>query len=195
LFRNYGLDNKKIKRKFFLLQVCVIIYMDMSTSCVVCGTKSQDYAIECYCCGNYYCSDKCKVQDHQKKLFHRHTWMDYRKIFEGIMSIDPNIRFVTIFDINGKIRYSDHRQGTENLLTPEESKRSLELALNAWKIRGELAPKIGKGKYVLAEYENIKRITMPLGDNHLIYVTTEVDADHSTIISGIKDIARQNQNF
>ena len=70
---------------------------------MVCGTKSQDYAIECYCCGNYYCSDKCKVQDHQKKLFHRHTWMDYRKIFEGIMSIDPNIRFVTIFDINGKI--------------------------------------------------------------------------------------------
>ena len=39
----------------------------MSTSCVVCGTKSQDYTIECYCCGNYYCSDKCKVQDHQKK--------------------------------------------------------------------------------------------------------------------------------
>jgi hypothetical protein len=195
LFRNYGLNHKEIKRIFFLLQLCVIIYMDMSTSCVVCGTKSQDYAIECYCCGNYYCSDKCKVQDHQKKLFHRHTWMDYRKIFEGIMSIDPNIRFVTIFDINGKIKYSDHRQGTENLLTPEESKKSLKLALNAWKIRGELAPKIGKGKYVLAEYENIKRITMPLGDNHLIYVTTEVDADHSTIISGIKDIARQNQNF
>jgi hypothetical protein len=169
--------------------------MDMSASCVVCGTKSQDYSIECYCCGNYYCSDKCKVQDHQEKLFHRHTWMDYRKIFEDIMSIDPNIRFVTIFDINGKIRYSDHRQGTENLLTPEESKKSLELALNAWKIRGELAPKIGRGKYVLAEYENIKRITMPLGDCHLIYVTTKVDADHSTIISGIKDIARQKQNF
>jgi hypothetical protein len=169
--------------------------MDMSTSCVVCGTKSQDYTIECYCCGNYYCSDKCKVQDHQEKLFHRHTWTDYRKIFEGIMSIDPNIRFVTIFDINGKIRYSDHRQGTENLLTSEESKKSLELALNAWKIRGELAPKIGRGKYVLAEYENIKRITMPLGDCHLIYVTTKVDADHSTIISGIKDIARQKQNF
>lgn len=42
--------------------------MDMSTSCVVCGTKSQDYTIECYCCGNYYCSDKCKVQDHQKSF-------------------------------------------------------------------------------------------------------------------------------
>ncbi|HKG88542.1 MAG TPA: hypothetical protein VKA95_09465, partial [Nitrososphaeraceae archaeon] len=92
------------------------------------------------------------------------------------MNIDPSIRFVTIFDVNGKIRYSDHRQGIQNLLTPEESKKSLKLALDAWKIRGELAPKIGKGKYVLAEYENIKRITMPFGDSHLLYVTTNVEA-------------------
>jgi hypothetical protein len=26
---------------------------------------------------------------------------------------------------------------------------------------------------------------MPLGDKHLLYVTTEVDADHSNIIRGI----------
>jgi hypothetical protein len=121
--------------------------------------------------------------------------MDYRKIYEDIMNIDENIRFVIIFDVNGKIRYSDHRQGVENLLTPEESKKSLKLALDAWKIRGELAPKIGKGKYVLAEYENIKRITMPLGDSHLLYVTTTVGANHSKIINGIKDITRQKHDY
>jgi hypothetical protein len=169
--------------------------MDMSTSCVVCGTKSQDYTVECYCCGNFYCSDKCKVQDHQKKIFHHHAWMDYRKIYEDILTIDENIRFVTIFDVNGKIRYSDHRQGIENLLTQEESKKSLKLALDGWRIRSELAPKIGKGKYVLAEYENIKRITMPLGNSHLLYVTTNVKADHSKIISGITNIARQKQDY
>jgi hypothetical protein len=121
--------------------------------------------------------------------------MDYRKTYEDIMNIDENIRFVTIFDINGKIRYSDHRQGIEILLTPEESKKSLKLALDGWKTRSELAPKIGKGKYVLAEYENIKRITMPLGDSHLLYVTTNVEANHSKIISGIRDIARQKQDY
>lgn len=167
----------------------------MSTSCVVCGTKSQDYAIECYCCGNFYCSDKCKVQDHLKKIFHHHTWMDYRNIYTDIMNIDPSIRFVTIFDVNGKIRYSDHREGIQNLLTPEESKKSLKLALDAWKTRGELAPKIGKGKYVLAEYENIKRITMPFGDSHLLYVTTSVEAHHSKIISGIANIAKQKEHY
>ena len=81
--------------------------------------------------------------------------------------------------------HSEHREGVKNLLTPEESKRSLELAVNAWKTRSELTPKIGKGKYVLAEYERIKRITMPLGEKHLLYVTTETDADHSVITNSV----------
>jgi hypothetical protein len=57
--------------------------------------------------------------------------------------------------------------------------------MSAWKTRGELASKIGKGKYVLAEYEKLKRITMPLDDNHLLYITTEANADHTKIIECI----------
>lgn len=109
--------------------------------------------------------------------------MEYKRIYEDIMNTDPKIRLVTICDSNGKIMHSDHRQGVQNLLTPEESKKSLELAVNSWKTRSTLAPKIGKGKYVLAEYEKIKRITMPLGDEqHLLYITTEPEADHLRII-------------
>jgi hypothetical protein len=114
--------------------------------------------------------------------------MEYKRIYEEIMNLDPKIRMITISDLNGKIMHSDHRQGVTNLLTPDESKRSLELAINAWKTRSEIASKIGKGKYVLAEYEKIKRITMPLNDNHLLYVTTEVEADHSKIIDDIKGL-------
>jgi hypothetical protein len=114
--------------------------------------------------------------------------MDYRKLQVDIMNIDPKIRLVTICDINGKVMFSDHRQGVKNLLSTEESKESLELAANSWKIRSKLAPKIGKGKYVLAEYEKIKRITMPLGDNHLLYITAEPEADHSNIINRIHSL-------
>ena len=114
--------------------------------------------------------------------------MDYQELQVDIMNIDPKIRLVTICDINGKVMFSDHRQGVKNLLSPEESRESLELAANSWKIRSKLAPKIGKGKYVLAEYEKIKRITMPLGDNHLLYVTTEPEADHSNIINRIHSL-------
>jgi hypothetical protein len=119
--------------------------------------------------------------------------MDYRKLYQDIMNLDPKIRLVTICDIGGRVMYSEHREGVTNLLTPEESKKSLELAVNAWKTRSELATKIGKGKYVLAEYEKIKRITMPLGqdnddENHLLYITTEPEADHTNIIRGIGEL-------
>ena len=53
------------------------------------------------------------------------------------------------------------------------------MAVNAWKTRSQLANKIGKGKYVLAEYEKIKRITMLFDENHILYITTEVSAGHN----------------
>jgi hypothetical protein len=114
--------------------------------------------------------------------------MDYKKIYDDIMNFDPKIRLVTICDSGGKIMHSGHRQGVTNLLTPEESKKSLDLAINAWKTRTKLAPKIGKGKYVLAEYEKIKRITMPLED-HILYITTEVEADDRGIIDKVRRLS------
>ena len=115
--------------------------------------------------------------------------MDYKKIYDDIMNSDPKIRLVTICALDGKIMHSGHRQGVTNLLTPEESKKSLDLAIKAWKTRSELAPKIGKGKYVLAEYEKLKRITMPIGDDHILYITTEVEADDRGIIDRVRRLS------
>ena len=108
--------------------------------------------------------------------------------YVDIINIDPKIRLVTICDTDGNIMYSRHRQGVKNLLTSEESKKSLEFAMNSWKARSELWHKIGKGKYVLAEYEKIKRITMPFGDSLLLYVTAEVEANHSKILGRIRKL-------
>lgn len=105
------------------------------------------------------------------------------------MKLDPNVRMVTICDSSGKIMFSDHKPGVSNLLSPEESKKSLQMAINAWKSRNELATKIGKGKYVLAEYEKIKRITLPLGGDHMLYITTEPQTDHVKILEGISKIS------
>ena len=74
--------------------------------------------------------------------------IDYGRIYKDITSLDPKIRLVTICDHNGITMYSNHREGVKNLLSPEESKKSLVLAINAWKIRNELASKIGKEIYL-----------------------------------------------
>jgi uncharacterized membrane-anchored protein YitT (DUF2179 family) len=120
--------------------------------------------------------------------------MDYKNKGKDILYLDPNIRFVTIFDItDGMILFSEHKSGVTNLLTAEQSKHSIQFSVSAWKIRGSLEPKIGKGKYVLAEYEKIKRITMPLDEKHLVYITTEIGCDAFSLIEKIKNIIGYNK--
>ncbi len=115
--------------------------------------------------------------------------MNYNEIGKNIMAMDPNVRFVTIFDTKQeKPVFSEHKSGVTNLLSKDESKESLQLALNAWKIRSKLAPKIGKGKFVLAEYEKIKRITLPLDESHLLYITTESGCDALSLIDKVKKL-------
>jgi hypothetical protein len=118
--------------------------MDMSASCVTCGKKSQDYDIECSCCGNYYCSDRCRLLGHSKQFVH-HQWTDYKHIYGEVMSFDPKVRVVTICDLNGEMMYSGHREGVKNLLTSKESKESLELAVKGWKTQRRTCAKDWKG--------------------------------------------------
>jgi hypothetical protein len=108
--------------------------------------------------------------------------MDSNALYDQIMNIDPQIRFATIANINGKIEYTGHREGVTNVLSSDESKKSLQRAIDSWNARSDLSDKIGEGKYVLAEYAKIKRITIPMGKEHLIYLTTDVNADHTKII-------------
>ena len=98
--------------------------------------------------------------------------MDSKALYDKIMDIDPQIRFATIANKDGKIEQTGHREGVTNVLTPDESKKSLQQAINSWNARNDLSDKIGEGKYVLAEYDKVKRITIPMGKEHLIYLTT-----------------------
>jgi hypothetical protein len=43
----------------------------------------------------------------------------------------------------------------------------------------------------MTEYEKLKRITIPIDDDHLLVVTTEVDADHGNIISNALELIKE----
>jgi hypothetical protein len=73
---------------------------------------------------------------------------------------------------------------------PEETKKSNLQALARWGLRNSLASRVGKGRYAMAEYEKIKRITFPLENDHLLLVTTEVDGDHNNIIDKVLKLLR-----
>jgi hypothetical protein len=117
--------------------------------------------------------------------------MDYDNLCKEILDLDVNIRFAGVCDDTGQIRYGGQRQGVNNLLSSEETKRSNLQALARWSLRNSLAPKIGNGRYAMAEYEKIKRITFPLENFHLLLITTEVQADHGKIIDKVLDMIKR----
>jgi hypothetical protein len=116
--------------------------------------------------------------------------MDHDKLCKDILNLAPDIRFAGICDDTGEIKYGGQREGVTNLLSSDETKRSNLQALARWGLRNSLAPKIGSGRYAMAEYEKIKRITFPLENHHLLLITTEVNADHNKIIGSVLQLLR-----
>jgi len=100
---------------------------------------------------------------------------DEGKLVSMMMEANENIRFAAICDNEGKILWNSHRNNVNNILTLEETKASLKRALDSWKGRDELSEKIGKGKFAIVGYEKIKRITVPLKNNHMLFLSVEGD--------------------
>ena len=96
-------------------------------------------------------------------------------VLDRIMDSDVNIRHSIVTDLDGNIEVLKHREGVTNYLSPEETAASLKRAANSWKARKQLSPKIGKGLYASAAFEKITRVTFPMGENHLIFVSLGSD--------------------
>ena len=112
--------------------------------------------------------------------------MEVQQAAERLMSLSPSIRVVTICDLNGKVLFTERSRRVKLLLSKQESKMSLESAARAWKVRKKLERKLGACKYVVAEYGNVKRITMPAGRNHLFFITTTSSYDHKKVVNKVR---------
>jgi len=102
--------------------------------------------------------------------------MNFENLLRRIMDSDVNIRHSIVTDIDGNILAVNHRDGVANYLSEEETEASLKRAASAWKGRKALSPKIGPGTYAMAAFQKITRITFPLGDNNLIFVSMGSDS-------------------
>ena len=103
------------------------------------------------------------------------------------MELDQSIRFSIIADMYGNIVNSRHRKGQENFLSEEETRESLQYSVEAWRIRHKNSNKIGKGRYALVEYEKIRRITIPIGEDRILLLTIDNVGNHFEVLKKILD--------
>ena len=112
--------------------------------------------------------------------------MDIQKAVEKILKVSPSVRVVSVIDLNGKVVFSERAKKVKILVSKKQSLASLKAAAKDWKQRKKLVKTLGTCKYVVAEYDTVKRIIMPAGRNHILYVTTTASLDHMKVVRKVR---------
>lgn len=95
----------------------------------------------------------------------------YEKLLNMLMDFNESIRFAAVCNFNGEILWHSQRRGIKNLIPLADTKKTLLRAVNAWQERSKITDVVGRGLYVIAAYEKIKRITIPLDKGNLLFIS------------------------
>jgi len=126
-------------------------------------------------------------------LWEIYTHMEkHEKLLDMLMDFNPLVRFTAVCSNDGGIEWSSQRDNVTNIIPLEETKASIKKAAESWKARKSLSENgTGRGMYTITAYEKIKRITIPLDDDHILFISTDNtpkgDNDYGRLV-GMGDI-------
>ena len=95
----------------------------------------------------------------------------YEKLLNMIMDFNEFVRFAAVSNQNGEILWHSQREGLKNIVPLEETKQTIRRAMDAWKENSSIKDHVGDGLYTIASYEKIKRITVPLDSQNVLFLT------------------------
>ena len=117
----------------------------------------------------------------------------YDELYESMFTIDPKVRFVAILNLQGKLVHKGHRRDIQNYLNSLDQMTSVQHALESWHLRSQYVEQIGLTKYAMTIYEKIRRYTVPIGQTHLLYITTEPEISHEGLIQNVLNLVEQHK--
>jgi len=110
---------------------------------------------------------------------------DYKELLEVLMISNKNVRFSAICTLKGEMLFQKRRGDIKSLFTLDETKSQLEKTIDSWKSRGDIKDKIGKPLYSITSYEKIKRITIPIDEEYLLFISMDNNDKESEKFSKI----------
>lgn len=120
--------------------------------------------------------------------------MDYENFCSQILDANPKIRFAAVYDSWAKCVAGGLRKGLQNQLSERDENELVNLSIINWKARKGMSKTLGKTIYTLAEHDNVKRFSFYLGEDHLLLLSTEKDADTNVVVDEIIKLYYKNQN-
>jgi len=98
---------------------------------------------------------------------------DYSGFLEVLMMSNKKVRFSAICNLKGELLFQKRREDIRELFSLEETQKQLGGTIDSWKSRSEIKEKIGKPLYSITSYEKIKRMTIPIDDEHLLFISMD----------------------
>lgn len=118
--------------------------------------------------------------------------MDYEKLCDRVLKIDPCIRFTGVLDSKGDLVIEKNRDDAK-LLNSDEAKMSIHYTFERWTRLQNLSYRFGKEKSSITEYEKVTLISLHLNEN-LFLLSTDPGVDYMNIISKTNSIITEFQN-
>jgi hypothetical protein len=118
--------------------------------------------------------------------------LNQEKFLDSIMKVSKHLRYVKIYDLKGNNLYNRKMEGVVDLLTAEQNKIAINHTIESWNFRNTLAEKIGKPRYTMQVFENLRRVLFPFGKNMILIVTFDNASGQQNVIERIQKILSGN---
>ena len=97
----------------------------------------------------------------------------HEKLLNMLMDFNKDVRFAAVCDTDGQILWHSQRDDVKNLIPLAETKNTVKRAAISWESRNGLESQTGRGMYAIASYAKIKRITIPLDEDNLLFISLD----------------------
>ncbi len=118
--------------------------------------------------------------------------MDFDRLSTDVLQIDSTIRYAAIQNHDGEKICGGFRENVSPILSDEELKMMHYYASQRWHSRKNIEHKLGNTKYAMAEYDQLKRISVPINKKYLLLLATEINTDHTNVINKVLELIHNN---
>jgi hypothetical protein len=97
----------------------------------------------------------------------------YQELLNMIMEFNDSVRFAAVSDASGQLLWNSQRNGVTNIVPIEKTKATLSRSRAEWDEYASSSENIGNGLYSITSYSKIKRITIPLYDGNMLFISVD----------------------
>ena len=116
-------------------------------------------------------------------------------VLDGILRMEKNVRYAAICNKYGEITAHVLRDGIKLHLNEYETSKLIREAVSSWHYRHQLSFKLGEGKFALAVYEKLIRLTVPLNNENLLLLTLDGFENVPRIVATIQKLKKKHTNL